>query len=198
MPDEKNHIRCKTIIEVLGKPKEHVENTIKEYVDKISSDSDLIILKKEFADVKEQDKFFSTFVELEIIIRGIPKLIDFCFNYMPSSIEILKPEKFTIPNTTVQNLLNDLQARLHNLDMVVKQQKSENDFLKRNLNNMFRNIILLALTKRAMNKSDISKITGIIETEIETYLKKLEDENLLKKEGDIYSLGENAITKKQD
>ena len=47
---EKTHIRCKVIIEVLGKPKEHVEKALRTYVEKINNDSDLIILKKEFAD----------------------------------------------------------------------------------------------------------------------------------------------------
>ena len=36
MKSEKQHIRCRAIIEVLGKPKEHVENSIKSYVEKIS------------------------------------------------------------------------------------------------------------------------------------------------------------------
>ena len=47
---EKTHIRCKIIIEVLGKPKEHVEKALNMYVEKINNDSDLIILNKEFAD----------------------------------------------------------------------------------------------------------------------------------------------------
>jgi len=45
---EKNHIRCKTIIEILGKPKEHVEKTIRMYVDNIKKDQDLIVLKESF------------------------------------------------------------------------------------------------------------------------------------------------------
>ena len=53
MPEEKliaeqTHIRCKIIIEILGKPKEHVEKTIRTYVDKIKDDSNLIVLKSEF------------------------------------------------------------------------------------------------------------------------------------------------------
>ncbi len=43
---EKTHLRCKIIIEVLGKPKEHVEKALQMYVDKINNDSDLIVLKK--------------------------------------------------------------------------------------------------------------------------------------------------------
>ena len=59
MPEEKliaeqMHIRCKIIIEMLGKPKEHVEKTLGMYVDKIKSDSNLIVLNTEFADAQEK------------------------------------------------------------------------------------------------------------------------------------------------
>ena len=42
MPDEKliaeqTHIRCKIIIEILGKPREHVEETLRKYIDKIKN-----------------------------------------------------------------------------------------------------------------------------------------------------------------
>jgi len=69
-----------------------------------------------------------------MIIKGIPKLIGFCFDYMPSSIEISKPDEFVMKKSTVENLMNDLQARLHDVDMIIKKQKNENDFLRKNLN----------------------------------------------------------------
>ena len=45
------HIRCRAIIEVLGKPKEHVENSIKEYIEHIKQDSELVILNEEYSAV---------------------------------------------------------------------------------------------------------------------------------------------------
>jgi len=68
---EKSHIRCKTIIEVLGKPKEHVENSLKEYTDHIREDSDLAILNENYSDIKEQDKLWSKFVELDLVIKDL-------------------------------------------------------------------------------------------------------------------------------
>ena len=52
---DKTHIRCKVIIEVLGKPKEHVEKSLKGYVDKIKTDSELIVMNTEFADAEEKE-----------------------------------------------------------------------------------------------------------------------------------------------
>ena len=195
MPSEKQHIRCKTIIEVLGKPKEHVEKTIHEYVEKIKKDSELIILKEDFADAKQQEELWSIFVELEMVAKGIPKLIGFCFDYMPSSIEVIKPDELNLNSKETADFLNDLQARLHSMDMILKQQKSENDFLKRNMHNVFKNIILVALAQVKLKKEQISKITGIVEKELEIFLNKLIEEKIIKKEGDLYSLEKDGEPK---
>ena len=193
MPEEKliaeqTHIRCRIIIEILGKPKEHVEKTLRIYVDKIKNDSDLVILNSEFSGAAEKEKLWATFVELDMIIKGIPKLIAFCFDYMPSSVEITKPEEFVMKKSTVENLVNDLQARLHDVDMIIKNQKNENDFLRQNLNKSASNTILISLAPGGLSKENLSKATGIPEKELETILNALIKENKIKKENGNYSL----------
>lgn len=196
MVPEKQHIRCRTIIEVLGKPKEHVEKTIKDYVEKIKQDSDLIILKTDFAETKQQDKLWSTFTELEMVIKGIPKLIGFCFDYMPSSLDIIKPDELTMDNRVIADFLNDLQARLHSMDMVIKQLKNENIFLRRNMNNTLKNIIMVALAQAKLSKEQLSKVAGINQKELEIFLNKMVEERVIKKEDEFYSLAKNGEPKK--
>lgn len=185
---EKTHIRCKIIIEMLGKPKEHVEKTLRSYVDKIKDDPELIVLNTEFADAQEKEKLWSTFAELEVVIKGIPKLIAFCFDYMPSSIEILKPEEFSMKKSTIEDFINNLQARLHNVDMIVKNQKNENEFLRQNLNKAVCNIILISLASGNLDKEKLLKITGIPDKELQIFLDKLVKDNKIRKEDNIYSL----------
>ena len=88
MEEEKeNIIRCVAIIEVLGKPKEHVEKSMNMYLEKLKKEDYLSILKEEVAEVKKlEDNMFSTFAEMELLIKGPINLISFCFDYMPSSI----------------------------------------------------------------------------------------------------------------
>ncbi|MEK6868970.1 MAG: hypothetical protein AABX74_01965 [Nanoarchaeota archaeon] len=193
MPEEKliaeqTHIRCKTIIEVLGKPKEHVEKSIKDYVEKIKKDSELIVMNVDFSEAAEKKGLWAAFVELDMVVKGIQKLIGFCFDYMPSSIEITKPEEFIVKKSTVENFINDLQARLHNVDMIVKKQKNENTFLKKNLSRAAGNLILLSLVPGGMDIERLSRATGIAEKELEIFLKQLVDEDKVKKEDDIYGL----------
>lgn len=181
------HIRCKTIIEVLGKPKEHVEGAIKEYVEHIKEDSELVVLNEYYSEVKEQGRLWSRFVELELVVKGTKKLIGFCFEYMPSSIEVIKPEHLIMTNPELSNFLNDLQARLHNVDMLVKQLKAENDFLKQNMNAIIHNAILVCLKVSKLSLEQLSQVTGVDKKELEIFVEKLLKENKIKKEDEFYT-----------
>ena len=158
---EHAHVRCRTIIEVLGKPKEHVDNALKEYIGHIKEDHELVVLSEDYSEAKEQGSLWSKFVEMDLVIKGTKKLISFCFEYMPSSLEVLKPEHLIMTNAELSNFLNDLQARLHSVDMVVKQQKSENDFLKQNMHAIIHNAIIICLKVAKLSLEQISQVTGI-------------------------------------
>ena len=186
--DDKTHLRCKVIIEVLGKPKEHVEKAIKMYVDKIKQDSDLIILKEEFADAKEKEGLWATFAELEMVVKGIRKLIPFCFDYMPSSVQILKPESYSLDRSMIEDFVNDLQARLHDVDMIVKKQKNENEFLKKNMHTTVKNLILISLLYGNLDMEKLSKVTGIKSDELKIFLDNMVKDNKIKEENGFYSL----------
>ena len=185
---EHAHVRCRTIIEVLGKPKEHVEDALKQYIAHIKEDSELVVLNEDYSEAKEQGNLWSKFVELDLVIKGTKKLISFCFEYMPSSLEILKPEHLIMSNTELSNFLNDLQARLHNVDMVVKQQKAENDFLRKNMHAMVHNTILICLKVARLSLEQLSQVTGVEQKELEIFVEKLLKENKIKKEDDLYTL----------
>ena len=188
------HIRCRTIIEVLGKPKEHVEKAIKDYTENIKKDSELVVLNEEYSDTQEQGKLWSKFVELDLVIKGTYKLISFCFEYMPSSIEVVKPEHLILTGNELTSFLNDLQARLHNVDRIVKESKAENEILKTNMNALIQNSVLRILEVTSLSQvkgisiEQLSKFTGIDRESMEIFVEKLLKENKIKKEGELYAL----------
>ncbi len=189
MPEESEFIRFKTIIEVLGKPKEHVENSLNEYIEKIKETEDFSVVKEDIAPAKESDNMFSTFVEMEVVVKSVPILIGFCFDYMPSSIDIIKPEELKMKSKDISNFLNDLQAKLHGIDMIAKKLKNENDFLRRNLNTSLQNAISIILSvKKSASKEELMKLTGISEKEIDGFLDLLTKEERIKKEDNLYTL----------
>ncbi len=185
---ETHKIRLRTIIEVLGTPKEHVQKATGEYIEAMREDKDIIIIREQFSDIEEKDGHYLMFVELELLIKGLPKLINFCFEYMPSSLEIHKPDSFTMTQTEFSGFLNDLQARLHTVDMTVKQLKNENNFLKKNLATMLENSLGLILHNGPRSLEHLSKLTGVTAPELDKFLERLITENKIKKEGETYTL----------
>jgi len=182
------HIRCRIIIEVLGKPKEHIEKALHEYVKKIKNDENLVVLAEDFSDAAEQKGLYSIFVELEMIIKGVSNLVGFCFDYMPSSVEIIKPDHLSMTNLDISNIINDLQAKLHNVDMVTKQLRSENDLLKKNLHASLTNTVKILLNMREMSHKELSSFMGLPADEARELLDKLAEQNHIKKEGDLFRL----------
>jgi len=52
-------------------------------------------------------------VEIEAKLPGFVVLNNFCFDYMPSSVELLDIEKITVPVNEIRESTNDLLAKLH-------------------------------------------------------------------------------------
>ena len=125
----------RAIIEILGSPKEQVEKAIGIVVDKLKKDKELRVDRVEVVEAKKVKELWSSFCELEINLK-LSKLLNFCFDYMPSSIEILEPDKLDLESMELGGFLNDLLARLHSYDMVVKNLKAENIIMKRDRGEM--------------------------------------------------------------
>lgn len=126
-------ILAKTIIEVLGSPKEHVEETMQMLVEKAKHSKNFEVTRHEIFPAKkvEQKPFWTTFTEMEIETDHVIKLMGFCFDFMPSSVEILDPQKLEVSSIDIGDWLNDLLAKLHQYDMVLKNIHAENILLKR-------------------------------------------------------------------
>jgi hypothetical protein len=185
---EEGKIYASAIIEVLGKPKEHVESALKGFVNQIKEDKAFKLKKEEYQEAKEHGDMWTTFVELEFEAKNISTMIGFCFDYMPSSIEIIEPEELKMNRDNISDFLNDLQAKLHGVDMLVKQAKTENIFLKKNINTILRNLVTVSLHNGPKDAKALSQITGVQEDEIKLFMKSLLKLEIAKEEKEVYSL----------
>lgn len=135
-------IKARIIIEVVGAPKDHVEATLKSVVDKIKEEKELNLLKSELVEAKEvqleniPQKIWSAFSEVEISVNEINRLIGFCFDFMPSSIEILEPTNLDLNAGETSDMLNDLLAGLHRYDLFLKNVHAQNILFKKELDEL--------------------------------------------------------------
>ena len=124
---------ARVIVEILGSPEKHVAETMQEILKRMKENKKFTIIKHElFPPEKVKDQpFWSTFVEAEVRFKDMDALTGFCFDFMPSSVEVFEPEKIDLSFDDLNNFMNDLIARLHQYDMVLKNIHAENILLKR-------------------------------------------------------------------
>ena len=125
-------IVTRMISEVVGSPEEHVNKTIDLLLDRISEYKKIkIISEKKFEAKKmDTDPLFSGFIEYEAEFEKIEHIIDFCFDFMPSSIEIIEPLNISISATAAADIFNELLARLHQNDLLLRNIIAELKLIK--------------------------------------------------------------------
>ena len=187
-------ILFRAIVEVLGKPKGHVDATLKGYLQKLKEDQRYKVASEELADLKqhESSELWMAFAELEIHTKSVTDIIDFCFDYMPSLIEILEPQELQLDSLAVSSFLNDMQAKLHGVDMIAKQMKMENQLTNKSLATLLYNYVVILLRDHNLSSEQISKFTGMNVDVLEDYLDKMIDEGKIDLKEGLYFLKEES------
>ncbi|MDP3699201.1 MAG: hypothetical protein Q8R47_06475 [Nanoarchaeota archaeon] len=188
-------ILFRAVVEVLGKPKEHVDSTLKGYLQKLKENTRYQVVKEDLAELKqhEESELWMAFAELEIKTSGVTEIIDFCFDYMPSLIEIIEPEELKLDSLTISSFLNDMQAKLHGVDMLAKQMKMENQLTNQSLAKLLYNFIIILLRDHNFSSEQLSRLTGMNIDILEDYLDKMIDEGKVDLKEGIYFLKEAEI-----
>ena len=131
------NLKANVILEILGTPKDHVENTLQQVIKKIKEYEGIKVITEKSNEAIEKEfqkiKVWSTFVELDISFKNIDRLTSFCYDFMPSSVEIYKPQQIVFPLQDLNNLINDLITRLHQYDQRMKTIHAQNMLLQKEL-----------------------------------------------------------------
>ncbi len=151
-------ITASFIIELLGRPPEHIKKALEQLIEKLGTEKGVKItesyvhepkkLEQEKVDekkLKEAEKklkgknitvtseIFTTFAEIEAEFETLESLLFITFNYMPSNIEIISPENFILRNTDIGGLLTGIIIRLHRYDEIAKKLVIDKSMLENQL-----------------------------------------------------------------
>ena len=133
----KDKIVTRMIVEIMGAPKNHVEDTMKMVVEKFKAEPGLKVVKEKTADCREtENKLWATFSEIEFEADNIQKIAGICFDYMPSSIEILEPAGLDMDMAMLADMFNEVLAKLHGYAMHAKKLEAENKLLNARMDKM--------------------------------------------------------------
>lgn len=128
------NIVIRITVEVLGSPKEHVEKTLKQVIDKIKEDEKVKVTNVQAYESKEMDnKLWSTFADIVFETKDFKKVLEICFDFMPSTVEILEPAGLEIDTNDIADLMNDMLTKLHKYSMVLAKLQGENVYMMKEL-----------------------------------------------------------------
>ena len=197
-------ILARAIVEVVGKPKEYVEKTIQTVIDTATEIKGLKIEDKkveptkslkdkdlEGTEKKIQEKtgeLFSTFAEIEFRADNLDVVASFCFDFLPSSLEILEPEEIKVDLQDISKIMNDVLSRIHSADHVVKTLKFQNSALQKNASLLLRNMIMVSLKSKEKDLENLSKATGIPPELLKPFVEGLVQEGFIIEESGIYKV----------
>ncbi len=178
-------------MEVLGKPKEHVEKAVDLLIKRISDEKLLNISeiqKHSVEKVPDSDSLFSTIFEFEVEFKDNEALFLFLLNYMPSSLEIYEPEQLNLDLHSFNSLITELLGTFHEFDKFVKTKVEENKILNQKIDQLILNLVIVSLKDKPLDIKELEKITGIKEESLKPFLNLFVDKKFISFDGEKYSL----------
>ena len=133
---ETKGVRAAMIIEIIGKPPEHLTETLDNIIKQMDEEKGVVIKEKKINEpvlMKEQKDFYTGFAEIEVEVEEIFDLTMLMSKYMPAHIEIIYPELIALTNNGWNDILNELVRRLHMYDEVARVMQVEKGILEKKL-----------------------------------------------------------------
>lgn len=121
------------IVEIAGRPSEHVREALKTHVEKLKSYKGVRIDSMSLSTPREIEKFgkdgkptgeltgnYTCFSEIDFEAESFSIVSDVVFDFMPSSIEVIEPSKFSVGCVEATSILNNVSGRIHRYDEVAR------------------------------------------------------------------------------
>ena len=133
------------VLEIMGRPSKYISDAMADFINKIGMEKGITILNKKTHKAKEierkdkegkkmkipeEQKMYSLFSELELESESIYDLMRVVFAYMPSHVEILKPQNFPMKNFEVNTFFNEIVRKMHEYEAITKKALMNNQILQ--------------------------------------------------------------------
>jgi membrane protein insertase Oxa1/YidC/SpoIIIJ len=133
---ETKGIRSTIILEIIGKPPEHLIETLEEIIKKIDEEKGVRVIDKKINEpilMKDNKEFYTTFAEVNIEVEEISYLAIIMFKYMPAHVEVIEPELIALTNNGWTDILSELTRRLHGYDEIARILQIQNSQMQKKL-----------------------------------------------------------------
>lgn len=191
---ENPKIKTSFIIEMMGRPAEHLDETLNKLVEEIGNVKGVsnvnkivhppkLVDEKGIKDEKLKNKIdvkkelYTSFAEIGAEFDGLESMFTVVFNYMPSHFEIISPEEFKLKNSDFAGIVAAVIIRLHRYDEIAKKMSMDRIIIENRLREIF---------------SQHPEMMKILQGRVEQEKNKLNQENEEKIETKTYIKDKNS------
>ena len=119
-----SRIRVLFIFEIMGRPPEHIVESLNKLVDQLGEQKGVEIVRKEFREAKrveeENSDMYTSFAEVELYADDFNLISLIVLNMLPAHVEILEPAEYVFKNFELSTLLTDITVKVHKYDEMAK------------------------------------------------------------------------------
>lgn len=129
-------IQANIVIEILGRPPEHIKEGLNTIITKMGSEKGLKVLEKKYHEpipVKDSKDLHTAFAEVTLELETLDDYFAMLYAYMPAHAEVISPENLALNNIGLNDMSNKMLARLHEYDEIAKVIKNELDIMAERL-----------------------------------------------------------------
>ena len=132
-------IKAKLIIEIMGRPPEHVKEALNTLVVRLGSEKGVSVIDKQYHEpkpIEESKDLFIAFADVDAEFENIESFFNILMGYMPAHAEIYEPEKFKLDASNINELGNFILGKLHRYDSIAKRALMERNMIAEQLNKL--------------------------------------------------------------
>ncbi|MFH1063978.1 MAG: hypothetical protein V1729_02780 [Candidatus Woesearchaeota archaeon] len=184
---DKGQMLARIIIEILGAPKDYVEEAAQLVVDRIAKTDKIELVSESTYEAEPKGKLFSTFSEVEVWFETLDELSKFIFDFTPSSVEIIQPSEKLFKARFLSGFFNDFLLKMHDLGLKLKDEVAKSHLAEKNADVLVRNFLHFVL-EAPRSGEDVAKIMGIPPDNVDAILGTFEKAGIIENTAGLYSL----------
>lgn len=187
----------RAIIQMVGKPQEHVEKSLHDFLQHLKTlpGTGFVIIKENYAPAEEQEgteSMFGAFCDIEVVCDDNNGVLNFCVEAMPASVEVVEPETITVQGHEYTVMLTDFVGKLHQAEMSAKQSVQQARLFAKNLDIVTQNAIMILLNFGPHTSADIARIVGVPDQSIGQFLDRMVQSGAIALEDGKYAIVKGA------
>ncbi|MBU1121015.1 MAG: hypothetical protein ABIE23_06450 [archaeon] len=125
--EDKNKIRLNAIIEVQAIEENLLKKQLKEIREALEKEEFFQVYDVMEAEIAEQDEHYSSYLEVSLSAKNLMALMRLMFLYGPTSVEVLKPEKFEVEMGELQEALMAMADVVHSYTEYIAKKLSREE-----------------------------------------------------------------------